>query len=69
MEVQTFACDICQTQKKAANHWFRGFRLPQGVLITEWDVTAGSVIRGLEEPHAHLCGADCVTQWLSKNLL
>lgn len=72
MKVETYACDICGAQRKDANHWFKAYRLNGvvGIVIVSWEVT---VVSGKLElsvhSEAHLCGADCVTQWLSKNLL
>lgn len=74
MKVDTFQCDGCGKQKEKSNHWFRGYELPMsGVVIVSWDV-ARAVIDGESLPldldkAAHLCGAACVTEWLSKNLL
>ena len=68
MKIDSYACDVCQVQKKAANHWWRGYKLMdrQGVVIIEWDglPTADSV----ENFEAHLCGASCVAEWVSKRL-
>lgn len=69
MKVETYACDRCHVQKKDVNHWFRAYKLmrKQGVVIIEWDATpTGDEVEDFE---AHLCGANCVTEWLSKNLL
>ena len=75
MKIDSFACDVCGKQKKEANHWFRGRELPSsaGVVIVQWDVERAvidgdSLVLDLNKD-AHLCGAECATQWLSKNLL
>lgn len=80
MKVETYACDQCKTQKKATNHWFRAYRVKDsttendqaGILILTWDAKSETVASGfndIESANAHLCGANCVTEWLSKNLL
>lgn len=69
MKIDTYQCDICQVQKRDANHWFRGYKLSdqRGIVIIGWDaIPTGDVVEDFE---AHLCGADCLHQWLSKNLL
>lgn len=68
-KIDTFQCDVCQVQKQKSNHWFRGYKLTEarGVVIITWDAvpTADDV----EDLEVHLCGAECVNQWLSKTLL
>lgn len=68
MKIDTFQCDVCKTQKKEANHWFKGYKfLLGGLAIHRWDDTpTGDDVENFE---AHLCGADCLTQWISKNFL
>lgn len=76
MKVETYACDQCKTQKKDANHWFKAYRFEdvQGVAIVPWKAESvyiaggGTVSAVTENADAHLCGANCVTEWLSKNL-
>jgi len=70
MKVETFACDVCQVQKKAANHWWRVYApLPEGgVLVLPWD--SGLQLPGYleaKEP-AHICGENHVLQWISEHL-
>lgn len=67
MKIDSYACDVCQVQKKAANHWWRGYKLSdaQGVVIVEWDSTTVEPVENFE---AHLCGASCVAEWVSKRL-
>lgn len=71
MKVDSYKCDGdgCRTQKQDANHWFRGYKLINGagVVIIQWDATPTT--DEVEDFEAHLCGAACVTEWLSKNLL
>lgn len=75
MKVDSYKCDQCATQKREVNHWFKGYTLPNnaGLVIVQWDVTRAvidgdSLVLDLDKA-AHLCGASCVTEWLSKNLL
>ncbi len=68
MEIKTHACDICTVQKQGANHWWRIHkRIDGGVVITRWEDTPTT--DDVENFEAHLCGANCVHEWLSKNLL
>ena len=69
MKVDSYKCDVCQTQKREANHWFRGYKLliTRGVVVIEWD--GSPPLDDVENFESHLCGADCVMQWVSKNLL
>lgn len=78
MKVDTYKCDICGIQKQDANHWFRAFTVPGGAIILTWDAVKddGSMPSFESTPGffvvkniADICGADCVTQWLSRNLL
>lgn len=59
---------MCTVQKGKANHWWRGYKLmkTRGVVIIEWDGTPTT--DDVEDLEAHLCGASCATEWLSKNL-
>jgi len=79
MKVETYACDVCGTQKKAANRWWKVYKVAQligtetvenapllGLLITAWDAVPEGM--RLKETTAHLCGEGCVTQYISKNL-
>lgn len=78
-----WACDQCRVHKKESNHWYLGFILRNhtsivGIQIVEWGITGvemGEQVRlsmevlPVDAADAHLCGANCVTEWLSKNLL
>ena len=68
MKVDTYQCDGCRIQKKETNHWFRGYKLldQQSIAIVEWNGTPPS--DEVENSEAHLCGASCVTEWVSKTL-
>jgi hypothetical protein len=71
-KLDTYICDGCQRQKTASNHWFKAYKLNGvvGVVIVSWEVFEVSDRLELSaDGEAHLCGADCVTQWTSKNLL
>jgi len=81
MKVETYACDLCGVQKKAANRWWKVFLLQSaindatvGVLTVEWDVN--SITKPLaradllpERADAHLCGSQHVLEWIQKQLL
>lgn len=68
MKIETFACDQCKTQKKDANHWFRAAVLVDAsIVIRPWE--SRPLELELKTPEAHLCGAACVSQWVSQNLL
>ena len=80
-KVETYQCDQCKTQKKETNAWWKVFLLDAdkddvnvGVVILKWEIN--SITRPFSHPEvlpdkadAHLCGANCVTEWLSRNLL
>lgn len=70
MKVETYACDQCKTHRKDANHWFKGYKLAQGkgVMVIEWEATSLLSDEDVDD-EAHLCGASCVSQWVSQNLL
>jgi hypothetical protein len=76
---QPYACDVCQTPKKEANHWWKAFLLKidgaiASVLVVGWDVNRitapGGQIQTLtvEDADAHLCGEECALKYISKNL-
>lgn len=72
MKVETFACDVCQVQKKDANHWWKVTTREGIAVIAAWEVTtfdgiAPNVIS--EDKTAHLCGGECVVKYIGKNLL
>lgn len=68
MKVDSYKCDGCGTEKKGANHWFRAYKLMAGgVVIIPWD--GMSPHDDVEDFEAHLCGAACVSKWVSENLL
>jgi hypothetical protein len=71
MKVDTYKCDVCNVQKQTSNHWWllrlvpdQNSSEPLGANILRWDADDP-----LNSDFEHICGADCVTQWLSKNLL
>jgi hypothetical protein len=79
-EIKTFACDICKTQKKDANHWWVVFQTyPEnnhnGIMLLPWETekvfladAETTIHPTVSKADAHLCGVDCVTKWLSQNL-
>lgn len=69
MKVDSWKCDGCGIPKKEVNHWFKAYKLFQalGVVVIGWDVAPP--VEEVENFEAHLCGADCVTKWVSTNLL
>ena len=76
MKIDSWKCDGCGVQKKDANHWFKGYQLVEkGIVIAPWDTGEAFIAGGgtlsldIDRADAHLCGASCVTEWLSKNLL
>jgi hypothetical protein len=49
---QPFSCDICQTIKRDANHWYRVWRDDHGlIMMAPWSLD-------LEIEHFHACGED-----------
>jgi len=76
MKIETHACDNCKAQKKETNHWWKVYQCSLGgVLVTAWDSNPRRRKNPQTTPEVeftaetHLCGASCVTEWLSKNLL
>jgi hypothetical protein len=81
-QIQTYECDICHTQKKEVNHWWKGFILMSGTLAKPSDNLGGVLVvpinthfidrplnkEKLPNPNAHLCGFDCVTKWLHQQM-
>ena len=65
MKVDTFACDICGTQKKETNHWFMSWTTenPKGVTVILW---TPELVR--TDSTSHLCGIECATKWVAKQL-
>lgn len=57
----TYICDICGTQKKEANHWFRAVVDSSGC-FTLWHWDAG----GREAEDIHLCGMQCAGKAMAK---
>lgn len=59
---EPYACDICNTMKREANHWFLGhIDYTEGyVSVVPWSssgAAAGTVV--------HLCGLTCCQRWLA----
>lgn len=70
MKIDTWRCDICQAQKKDANRWWKVYMVAGGALIVQWESPEPDIRQPKATSSAgHLCGANCVTEWLSKNLL
>ncbi len=72
MKVDSWKCDECSTEKGRTNHWWKAYKLNgvAGVFIVSWDVSAVSEKLELStDGEAHLCGAACVSKWVSENLL
>ena len=68
-EIKTFACDVCHTQKKDSNQWWRVFRIAGGLAIMNWHVEVDDNDQWLlEKMPAHLCGQQCVTEYISKTI-
>lgn len=81
-ETTTIACDICGKQKETANHWFKGYLVDAGDVLTVGEKTVGFMVVPLEvdrfsmpfqnhalpKPDTHLCGEQCVSLWVSRNL-
>lgn len=75
MKVETFQCDVCGTQKKAANRWWKVGIIPAantkllteiGMIVTPWEIVPED--RTAIASIAHLCGEQCLIQYISKNL-
>lgn len=76
--IQTYACDICSTQKKNTNRWWKVFLLkgdegqPAGVVMLEWDINEVTTSKArfggftTEDADAHLCGVGHLMEWISK---
>jgi len=78
--IRTYACNICSTQKKETNRWFKVFLIkgegdkPAGVLLLEWDalpntdpvLSATKSDFEVEHADAHLCGLPHLLEWVSK---
>jgi hypothetical protein len=70
VKVDTYACDVCQTQKKDTNHWWLmwirevdepRFEVP-AMELTPWNTSA------LDKAAIHLCGEACVAKKVSEFL-
>lgn len=71
MKIQTHSCDVCSIHRAESNHWWlltpqhhEGELKPFGVHLIQWELGDSS-----SEGVIHLCGASCVTKWLSESLL
>lgn len=83
-KVDTYACNVCQVQKKEANHWFHAHVVGSGVVLIPWSEawTIGGELRVHSESSdekglvaaqvanadAHLCGLEHALQWAGKQL-
>ena len=55
-EQVSFTCDVCGSQRKETNHWFKVFQrngLDAGIGIFIWTYNN-------TEPHSHACSDKCV---------
>jgi hypothetical protein len=83
-KVDTYACNVCQVQKKEANHWLHGHVVGAGIVLIPWSekwtvggdlrVVEGTAIKSakcmaaIENADAHLCGLEHAMQWAAKEL-
>jgi hypothetical protein len=61
-------CDICSTPKKPSNGWFVALiEFPktesERVVIMKWNDSLAE-----QEGVSHICGLDCASRWLVKEL-
>lgn len=68
-KIETYACDVCHTQRKEANHWWKVHRVDGGALVLGWDDELTRLVGTVETADAHLCGVQHVLEWLSKHVL
>jgi len=78
--VETYSCDICNTQKKDANHWWKAFLLKDqrgaivGFVVLDWNASpiTDPVLNSdrselsVNKADAHLCGAEHLMKWITK---
>ena len=72
-KVDTYACNVCQVQKKEANHWMHGHLIGTGVAIFPWGMATvpedpGMIALTIDNADAHLCGLEHALQWAGKEL-
>jgi hypothetical protein len=68
-----YACNICNVLKKPSNRWYRCYlhiELTPVLVVLHWDSMnpVGMDQLSVENADAHLCGIECLHQWISKNL-
>lgn len=71
MKIDTYACDVCNTQKKETNHWFKAkvyedvhMKLrTRSIQITQWDTNYPE-----HSDSKHFCGIPCALKWIGKEL-
>ena len=64
-EFTAYRCDQCKALKGDANKWFWAVRLPGSrLVVAPWDLP----IRDEQAVVIHLCGRNCVMQWIAKEL-
>lgn len=70
MKVDTYICDLpgCGVQKKDANHWWRVYRIEDGLVIANWSASFRDVTLPAAAEVADLCGEQHAIEWISKNL-
>ena len=54
MKSEIYRCDVCRTEKKESNHWYRGLRIAGGYVTYTWGALAPDEARA-----EHLCGLPC----------
>jgi hypothetical protein len=81
VRVETYKCDVCGAERKEANHWWKGRtaharsnggRGPVvGVFVSKWEAHEKyfeHATPAWSEQESHLCGENCVAQFVSKSL-
>ena len=64
-EFTAYRCDQCTRLKAEANKWYWAVRLPGArLVVAPWDLP----IRDEQAVVIHLCGRNCVMQWIAKEL-
>lgn len=62
-EVNTVRCDVCGTQKKEVNHWWKGVVSPKEVTFIPAEAffpNGGQIF--------DLCGYECAAKWLGQQM-
>lgn len=57
-QLKTYTCDVCGTEKKAANHWYTLDTTGKTAVVTKWDPELA------EHVEYHLCGSGCLQRKL-----